>query len=153
MPKQLRRLLGVSVLAALALAGAAFGTGYASLVVTSGVSMAPVYTEGDVVVVTRQQSYVVGDIAAFPKPDTHDTLVLHRIIGGDAGRGFVFQGDNNQSVDPMEPRADELVGKAVLHLPRGGIWLQRLASPPALAAYAFLLLAGGGAAARRGQLG
>ena len=145
---RLRRLLGASALAGLALAGAAFGSGYAHLVITSGVSMQPVYTEGDLVIVAEKPSYAVGDIAAFPKPDTEGTLVLHRIIGGDADSGLVFQGDNNPSIDPVQPRGDELVGEAVLHLPRGGIWLRRLVSPPALAAMAFLLLAGGGAAAQ-----
>jgi hypothetical protein len=46
-------------------------------------------------------------------------LVLHRIIEAD-DRGFTFKGDNNQSIDPYTPRTDELVGRAVLHVPKVG---------------------------------
>jgi len=125
---------------ALAASGGAF-------VVTHGVSMNPVYYKGDLVVVAPAETYATGDIAAFRSPE-NDTLVLHRIVGGDAS-GYVFQGDNNESVDPVEPAADQIVGRAVLHLPNAGTWLRRLLSPPALAAYAFLLLIFGGRTAAR----
>lgn len=122
-------------------------SGRLAVVVTHGISMNPTYYAGDLVVVTKQDAYAVGDIAAFRKPNDKGTLVLHRIIDGDAESGFVFQGDNNTSIDPVTPTADELVGTAVLHVAGGGIWMKRLTSPPALAAYAFLLLAGGTAVA------
>lgn len=117
-------------------------------VTTYGISMNPVYFAGDLVLVAPRRTYAVGDIAAFPKPGDEQTLVLHRIIGGDAEGGFVFQGDNNDSIDPVTPTADELVGSPVLHVPGGGVWLGRLTSPPALAAYTFLLLTLGATSAR-----
>jgi signal peptidase len=63
-------------------------------------------------------------------------VVLHRIIGGDAG-GFVFNGDNNLSTDPTRPTQKELLGRAVLHIPAGCLWLERVASPTALSIYAW----------------
>jgi signal peptidase I len=116
-----------------------------SYVVTSGNSMQPGYHAGDLVVVARSSSYHSGEIVAYEY--THVT-VLHRIIGGDAD-GYTTKGDNNQSVDPGHPRAEELLGRAVLHIPAGGTWLRRLTSPPVLAGVAFLLMLGSGTAVRR----
>lgn len=141
---------GTAVLAVLCCAAAAalgLSTMGGAVVATRGVSMNPVYHQGDLVVIAPAETYGVGDIAAFRSAQS-DELVLHRIVGGDAA-GFVFQGDNNASVDPLEPSAEQVIGRAVLHLPRAGTWLQRLLSPPAVAAYAFLLLMCGGRAVAR----
>lgn len=129
--------------------GLAIATGQAALVVTHGVSMNPVYYQGDLVVVTRQPAYAVGQMVAYRRPG-HSDVVLHRIVGGDPS-GWVLKGDNNASIDPTTPEDADLVGRAALHIPHGGIWLKRLTSPPALAAYTFLLLAGGTTATTRRQ--
>jgi signal peptidase I len=149
MPRRFRRFLAVdlSVLAVLVvvLAGLLL-TGRAAIVTTHGVSMNPVYYQGDLVLVARKPSYRVGQIVAYRVPG-QDVVVLHRIVGGDS-TGYVFQGDNNQSTDPTTPRGDQLIGTAVLHISHGGVWFQRATSPPAIGAFAFLLLVGGGTAAR-----
>lgn len=119
-------------------------SGQAAIVITHGVSMNPVYHQGDLVIVARAASYSVGDIAAYELPGKSE-VALHRIIGGDES-AFVFKGDNNQSVDPLRPRGHDLAGRAVFHIPQGGLWLQTLTSPPVLGLLAFALLAGGGAA-------
>lgn len=118
-------------------------TGTAALVITHGVSMEPVYRQGDLVVVLERPAYETGDIAAYSRPG-HAEVVLHRIVGGDA-RGYTFKGDNNASVDPTTPSVDQLTGRAVLHLPQAGLWFQRLTGPPALAGATFLLIGAGGA--------
>jgi hypothetical protein len=74
-------------------------------------------------------------------------LVLHRIIGG-SPEAFVFKGDNNQSLDVLTP-GYQLVGRAVLHLAQGGVWLEWLTSPPVLGLVAFVLMAGGSATTTR----
>jgi signal peptidase I len=134
-----------------AVVGAAVGvvlaTGQAGLVVTHGVSMNPLYYQGDLVLAARSSSYAVGDIAAYNLPG-RDEVALHRIIGGNDG-AFVFKGDNNQSVDPTTPAGKDLVGRALIHIPQGGLWLESLTSPPVLGLLAFALLAGGGAATTR----
>ncbi len=132
----------VAVLAATA--GFALVSGHAAVVITHGVSMNPVYYQGDLVIVARASSYSVGEIAAYRLPGKSEAA-LHRIIGGN-GDAFIFKGDNNGSVDPTRPRGDDLVGRAVLHVPQGGLWLETLMSPPVLGLLAFALLAGGGAA-------
>jgi signal peptidase I len=133
----------VLVTLAVFLAGA-IATGRAALVATHGISMNPVYYQGDLVVVAKADTYHVGQIVAYRVPAKH-MVVLHRIIGGDAN-GFVIKGDNNESVDPLHPTAHQVIGRAVLHLPHGGLWLSRLTSPVAVALIALTLMVGGGTA-------
>lgn len=144
------RLLVRGTVAALALAllttGLGLLSGALSTVVTFGSSMAPRMAADDLVLV-RASSYGVGDVVAYRSPELQQ-IVLHRIVARDADR-FVFQGDNNDFLDPERLTAEHLLGKELLHVPRGGIWLRRLTSPPALAACTFLLLAGGTCAATR----
>lgn len=120
--RTLRRLLGAILLGLLLLAGGALATKRIGYVVTNGVSMQPTYYAGDLVIVARASSYQQGDIVAYHGGAGRHTEVLHRIIGGDAG-GYVFKGDNNQSTDPLQPTADQLIGRAVVHIPRVGALL------------------------------
>ncbi|MEV4352300.1 signal peptidase I [Actinoplanes sp. NPDC049596] len=116
-------------------------------VVTEGISMNPVYYQGDLVFVTKADSYHVGEIAAY-HGSSPGQRVLHRIIGGDGSSGFVLKGDNNQSVDTPTPTTEEMIGRAALHVPHGGIWLKPLLSPSGLGTLSFLVISGGAAAAR-----
>lgn len=122
-------------------------SGRISYVVTDGVSMNPVYYQGDLVFVLKADSYHVGEIVAY-----HGAVagqkVLHRIIGGDDSTGFVFKGDNNDSIDPLRPTGDQLIGHAVLHVPKGGFWLKPLMGPTGLGMLGFLVIDSGAAAAR-----
>jgi hypothetical protein len=124
----------------------AISTNRISYVVTSGISMNPVYYADDLVFVVKDETYDVGQIAAYHGPG--GVKVLHRIIGGDAQNGFVFKGDNNQSLDVDKPRADQLIGRAALHIPRGGVWLQPLLSPTSLGMIGFLFVSSGAATAK-----
>jgi signal peptidase I len=121
-----------------------------SYVVTNGVSMLPLYHAGDLVVVVDKDTYQIGDIVAYR---SGRLTVLHRIIGGDPDSGFVIKGDNNQSTDPKRPTSAQLLGRAVLHVPAGGIWLRRLTSAPVLGALAYIMTigAGGTVLRRRGR--
>jgi signal peptidase I len=122
-------------------------SGQVSYVVTYGVSMNPVYYQNDLVLVVKKDSYQVGQIVAY-----HGTQpgqkVLHRIVGGDATSGFIFKGDNNQSIDPVRPAGDRLIGRAFLHVPKGGLLLGPLLSPTGLGMIGFLLFGGTAAGAR-----
>src|SRR5664279_2080943 len=135
-----RVLVGVAIgLGLLALLVAALiVAGRVSVVVTSGVSMNPVYYQGDLVVVAKSNSYAIGQIAAYNVPG-NKIVALHRIIAGDSS-GFIFKGDNNQSIDPYHPTADQIVGGAVLHIPHGGQVLEFLTNPVALGVVAFALI-------------
>ena len=136
---------GMVAAGAAALLGLLLASGQLGFVTTHGVSMNPVYYQGDLVVVARAPSYRVGEIAAYRMPGKQLT-VLHRIIGGSPD-GFMFKGDNNQSTDLTHPTAAQLVGHAVLHLPHAGAWLGIATSPAAIGVAAFLVIAAGGAAA------
>lgn len=142
---RLRRVFLIAVVGLAAAAGFVLVSGQAAIVITHGVSMNPVYHEGDLVLIARASSYSVGEIAAYPLPGK-DEVALHRIVGRN-GDTFTFKGDNNESIDPFTPRREELVGRAVLHIPQGGLWLETLTSPPVLGLLAFALLAGGSTAA------
>ncbi|MEU4621673.1 DUF5305 family protein [Actinoplanes sp. NPDC023801] len=131
-----------AVLVTAAIGAWAVNTGQVSYVVTYGISMNPVYYADDLVILIRSDSYEVGQIAAYHGNDGQ-TEVLHRIIDGDGTSGYVLKGDNNDSVDAAKPTADKIIGRAVLHIPQGGTWLQPLLSPTGLGMLGFLFVSGG----------
>ncbi|XVU24629.1 DUF5305 family protein [Actinoplanes sp. CA-054009] len=119
-------------------------------VVTEGISMNPVYYEGDLVFIAKADSYHVGQIAAYhgSRPGQR---VLHRIIGGDGSSGFAMKGDNNESIDPLTPTTEEMIGRAVLHVPKGGKWLKPFLGPTGIGMLSFLVVSGGAATAARNR--
>lgn len=124
--------------------------GQAHFIVVSGVSMEPTYHTGDLVVVRRATNYTVGDVAAFR---TAEGDVIHRILGGNAEQGFVMQGDNKDRIDPWYPTAQQVIGKAWLHVPTAGRWLaaarDRIGPPTAFGVAGALLLTDLGRRRRR----
>jgi signal peptidase len=132
----------VAVLVWLLLWPAGMG-GSMTYIVVSGPSMEPAYTTGDFVAARAQASYDVGDIVVF---STDNGSVIHRIIGGDGDTGYVMQGDNNPDVDRWTPTDEEVLGRAVLHVPNAGnavmLVRQVLITPPfpyLLAGFVFLV--------------
>lgn len=144
-------VVGLAIAALIAAVAILLISGRLAIVVTHGVSMSPVYHENDLVIVADTGSYAVGDIVAYRLP-SENTAVLHRIIGGDAS-GFRLKGDNNESLDPTTPTADQIMGRAVLHIPQGGVILNLISSPPVIGLVAFALIAAGGVAASRNRRG
>lgn len=139
--------VAIALLAGSALAVAALVlTGVVAVVTTHGTSMQPRLHAGDLVVVAPAATYAVGDSVAYHSEDL-DTTVLHRIVAVEDGR-YTFRGDNNSWLDPERPTEDLLIGKELLHIPGGGIWLDRLTSPIGPGLLAFVLLATGASAAR-----
>lgn len=127
-----------------AIAAWAVTTDRVSYVITHGISMNPVYYQNDLVFVVKPDSYEIGQIAAYHGSGFE---VLHRIIGGDATTGYIFKGDNNASADPVRVTAAELIGRPVLHVPKGGLWLKPMLSPTGLGMIGFLVIGAGPAAA------
>jgi len=136
-----------AILAMAAIGAWAVMTDRVSYVVTHGISMQPVYHQGDLVFVIRFDTYETGQIAAYHGANGQ-IEVLHRIIGGDAHAGYVLKGDNNDSIDADKPTAEQMIGRAVLHVPNGGAWLQPLLSPTGLGMISFLFVSGGAGVAR-----
>lgn len=113
--------------------------GPAGYVLVSGHSMLPLYHTGDLVLVERRSSYHVGDVIAYrvPKGDPMaGAQVIHRIIGGDAKRGFVVQGDNRTAPDVWRPRPHDVVGSKALRIPDAVAVLRILQSPLLLGLFA-----------------
>jgi signal peptidase len=101
-----------------------------------GVSMLPTYKTGDLIITRKASSYRKGDIVAYHVPKGQfgaGIVVIHRIIGGTAAKGFVIQGDNNPFRDDWTPTPKDIVGKAWVRLPRAGVVLLFLHSPLTLA--------------------
>jgi signal peptidase I len=116
-----RRAAGLLLAGVVALVAAAFATGLIGYVDTNGDSMEPLYHTGDLVVVARATHYQTGEIVAYHGGTDGHLVILHRIVGGNAN-GFVIKGDHNRSVDPTHPRASQIIGRAVLSIPRiGGV--------------------------------
>jgi len=124
--------------------------GSTSYVVTHGVSMEPLFHTGDLAIVRSKPSYHVGEIVAYNNKMLH-VVVLHRIIGR-AGERYIFKGDNNNFIDPEQPRASQLMGALWIHIAGGGTRLESFSSPARsglLIALGMLLLTGGVFARRR----
>lgn len=111
-------------------------TGSMAWVVTTGTSMEPGISAGDVAVVRPADDYAVGDVIAYRNPDLGQ-VVLHRIVDEVDGR-FITQGDNNDWADSHRPAPGEVLGVLALHLPVLGRALAWLFEPAVAAAMAFI---------------
>ena len=97
--------------------------GPVTYVITRGISMEPVFVQGDLVLLRTSTSYTVGDIVGFRTPDI--SLVVHRIMAMEGDR-FVTQGDNNSVEDRYRPELADMVGELWLHFPGLGDQLAEL---------------------------
>jgi signal peptidase I len=105
--------------------------GSASYVIVVGSSMEPKFHIGDLIVVHKEPSYQVGDAVVYRNTEMQG-FVFHRIMAEEEGR-YVLQGDNNSWVDTYQPTKQEVIGKLWVHIPRGGVTMQRVRSPWMLA--------------------
>jgi len=125
--------------------------GTASYVVVQGGSMEPTYQDGDLVLIREASRYRHGDVIAFRAGGTFDdpTRIIHRIVG-DAGEGtFKTQGDARDRLDPWTPGPDDIIGKAVLHIPQAGTAAGFLTKPATFAALGGAAVIVGGQRRRR----
>jgi signal peptidase I len=101
--------------------------GKVSYVVTDGISMLPHYRAGDLVILRKQSTYKVGEVAGYHNAQL-GVVVMHRIIARDGNR-FVFKGDNNDFEDAYHPTAAQIVGAEWVHIPRVGVIIEHLRVP------------------------
>ncbi|MGB9112459.1 MAG: signal peptidase I [Acidimicrobiales bacterium] len=106
-------------------------------VVTSGVSMLPHFHAGDLVILRKESTYRVGEVAAYQNHEL-GVVVMHRIIAIRDGH-YVFKGDNNDFIDSYEPTKSQIVGAEWVHLSRVGRVLTGLRIPGVAAALLALL--------------
>jgi signal peptidase I len=142
-----RRIAGrlVTVIVMLALGAALFVMlpprfgGRTTYVVVSGHSMEPTMHLGDLAIIRKEASYRVGDVVAYRVPGhafDAGAVVIHRIVAGDARRGFTTRGDNNNYNDPWHPRPGDMLGVRFARVPGAGVALGRLRGPLPLAGFA-----------------
>jgi signal peptidase I len=108
--------------------------GQAAFVIVNGNSMEPVYYRGDLVIAHAAETYAIGDIVTYRHPEIGP--VIHRIIGRD-GERWIFQGDNNDFIDPYRPTQDEFIGRSWLHFPEIGNRLMSVGRSPWIPILAF----------------
>lgn len=114
--------------------------GFTSYTFVAGHSMEPTLWTGDLAIVVKQDAsaYKVGDIVSFHPSAAPKGEIIHRIVGGDAVNGFVTRGDNRATADFDRPKGVELVGKAVVTLPKAALVLQAIRQPLVIASLAAL---------------
>jgi signal peptidase I len=99
--------------------------GSTTLVSVDGTSMLPNYNGSDLVALRPRADYEVGDVVGYRSKLLH-RVVMHRIVAIKHGR-YVMKGDNNTFIDPERPETRELVGAALVRIPRAGdviLWLR-----------------------------
>lgn len=116
--------------------------GSAEYVIVSGSSMEPTLHDTDLVVARRQASYRAGDVVVYHVPHGdpgEGALVIHRIVGGSAARGYLTRGDNREGNDQWRPMGTDVVGRMQLTVPHGGRVLDVLLSELGVALLAGLV--------------
>lgn len=106
--------------------------GRAGWVVVSGTSMNPGMHTGDLALVERQSSYHVGEVVAYRVPKGQVGAgyeVIHRIIGGNARKGWTMKGDNRTGPDLWHPKNSDIVGARLLFIPKAYLILGFLHTP------------------------
>lgn len=111
--------------------------GPTSFAITSGVSMLPDFHAGDLVILRKEASYHVGEVAAYHNAELH-MVVMHRIVAI-RGSHYVFKGDNNHFPDNYMPTKSQIVGAEWAHLAGWGRWILDLRNPY-IAAVMFALI-------------
>lgn len=96
--------------------------GQTRLVIVSGHSMEPTYALRDIVVARDSGDTVVGDIVVFevPEGDAKGMLIIHRVLEVDDEGLFITQGDNRTTPDQWLLTEENIVGKPLAHIPKGG---------------------------------
>jgi signal peptidase I len=98
--------------------------GPAGYVIVAGNSMEPALWNGDLALVRERPSYDVGAVVAYRVPSgeaVSGSLVIHRIVGGSASRGYSMQGDNRSGKDIWRPKRDDVVGALWFKVPHAGV--------------------------------
>jgi signal peptidase len=125
--------------------------GSTSYVIVAGESMEPTYHTGDLTILKRQETYRKGDVIAYDVPNSG--RIIHRVTGGNAKKGWITQGDNRDERDQFRPKADTIMGKVVLDVPKAGYAMMMLRNPAMwpLAGIGLLLFLGGGKDGKRAK--
>ncbi|MGA8015455.1 MAG: signal peptidase I [Candidatus Dormiibacterota bacterium] len=106
--------------------------GPATFIVVRGTSMLPTFHTGDFVLARSQTGYQVGEVVVYRVPRGNigaGEEVIHRIVAGSSATGYTLEGDNNNTADPWQVPAADIVGREVAVLPGAGETLLVIRSP------------------------
>jgi signal peptidase len=108
---------------------------FSPLSIVKGDSMNPTINDDDAVVITSADpsQLDIGDVVAFKDPEVSGETIIHRIVGmEDSGSGLIIEtkGDANASSDPYPTSESGIIGKVSVVLPRAGLFLTFLRTPP-----------------------
>ena len=103
-------------------------TGYVKARVVLTGSMAPAIKSGDIVILipTKHKEPKINDVVAYTgrRFDSSSVGVFtHRIIDGDATKGFIVKGDANPSPDVQKPTLADVSGIVIFTIPFIGNFL------------------------------
>ena len=105
--------------------------GMASYIIVIGNSMEPNFHIGDLVITQQEPAYQIGDAVVYRNLEL-GSFVFHRIISQELER-YTLKGDNNSWTDTYKPSREEVLGKLWLHVPRGGVYIQKVRNPLTMA--------------------
>ena len=111
--------------------------GRTSFAITNGTSMLPHFHAGDLVLLRKEPTYHIGEVAGYHNGQLH-VVVMHRIVAISDGH-YQFKGDNNDFVDSFEPTKAQIVGAEWVHLPGVGRYVEDLHVPAVAAVLCALL--------------
>jgi len=106
--------------------------GYRPFTILSG-SMQPLLEEGDMILVkpVEANSVEAGDVITFWTQE--EILVTHRVVDivqqEDGGMGYKTKGDANEVEDHQLVAGEQLIGKLVLDIPKGGYVAEFVQTP------------------------
>ena len=98
--------------------------GYSYLQVDSG-SMAPTIHTGDAIVIRKDDTYASGDVITFYQDERYITHRIQKLEGNQ----LITKGDANNAADPRQVTYDEIYGRVIWTIPKGGIVLNALHDP------------------------
>lgn len=102
--------------------------GSTTLVIVSGNSMEPTFSDGDLVI-ARKGPVEIGDIVVYTPTDFEGAHVVHRVVGGNGVDGWKVQGDNNSWIDQWSPTDDQILGPVAVHFGGAGQIAEFLIQP------------------------
>jgi signal peptidase len=108
---------------------------FAPFNIVSGNSMSPALQNDDAVVITAsgQDELSVGDVVLFNDPDNPQREIVHRIVAFQEEEGSLYavtKGDANPVPDPFLTPISRIQGKVSVTVPKLGIFLSFVRTPP-----------------------
>lgn len=91
------------------------------LVIVSGASMLPTLQDGDVVVLREKSSYDIDDIVVYRVTMSDGVYrIVHRVVAVEADGSLRTRGDNRPSIDPFQPKTQDVDGRVITVVPKVG---------------------------------